>query len=71
LLGQIPLEPKVREWGDKGTPIVQAFPSSDSAQAFMRLADSVTEIIAQRHFERQGSGKAPATSGPRRLKIVR
>jgi len=71
LLGQVPLEPKVREWGDKGTPIVQAFPASDSAQVFSRIADTLTEIIAQRHFERQGGGKAPATSGPRRLKIVR
>ena len=24
LLGQVPLEPVVREWGDKGTPVVQA-----------------------------------------------
>jgi ATP-binding protein involved in chromosome partitioning len=71
LLGQIPLEPKVREWGDKGTPIVQAHPSSDSAQAFTRIAESLTELIAQRHFQRHGGSKAPATSGPRRLKIVR
>src|SRR6202012_3461366 len=26
LLGQVPLEPVVREWGDKGTPVVQAAP---------------------------------------------
>jgi ATP-binding protein involved in chromosome partitioning len=71
LLGQIPLEPKVREWGDKGTPIVQAMPSSESARAFARIADTLTELIAQRHFARQGGDKAPTTSGPRRLKIVR
>ena len=71
LLGQIPLEPKVREWGDKGTPIVQALPTSESAKAFTRIADTLTELIAQRHFERHGGEKAPTTSGPRRLKIVR
>ena len=71
LLGQVPLEPKVREWGDKGTPIVQALPASDSAKAFAKIADTLTELIAQKHFARQGSERAPAISGPRRLKIVR
>lgn len=71
LLGQVPLEPKVREWGDKGTPIVQAMPASDSARAYGAIAEQLTELIALRHFERQGGGKAPSTSGPRRLKIVR
>jgi ATP-binding protein involved in chromosome partitioning len=71
LLGQIPLEPKVREWGDNGTPIVQAVPQSESAHAFTRIADALTEIIARRHFERRGGEKAPSTTGPRRLKIVR
>ena len=71
LLGQIPLEPKVREWGDNGTPVVQAVPQSESALAFVRIADALTEIIAKRHFERRGGEKAPSTSGPRRLKIVR
>jgi ATP-binding protein involved in chromosome partitioning len=71
LLGQVPLEPKVRGWGDNGTPIVQAMPASESAQALVRIADKLTAIIAQRHFERHGGTKAPGTSGPRRLKIVR
>jgi ATP-binding protein involved in chromosome partitioning len=71
LLGQVPLEPKVREWGDNGTPIVQSLPNSESALAFTRIAEQLTEIIAKRHFERHGGEKAPTTSGPRRLKIVR
>ena len=71
LIGQVPLEPKVREWGDKGTPVVQAMPGSDSARAFAAIADTLTEVIALKHFERQGGDKAPSTSGPRRLKIVR
>jgi ATP-binding protein involved in chromosome partitioning len=69
LLGQIPLEAKVREWGDRGTPVVQALPSSEAAQVFSRIADQLTELVAKRHFERQGGNKAPAASGPRRLKI--
>lgn len=71
LLGQVPLEPKVREWGDNGTPIVQAMPDSASARAFAEIADKLTSIIALRHFERSGGNKAPAESGPRRLKVVR
>lgn len=71
LLGQVPLEPKVREWGDAGTPVVQAVPNSEAALAFSRVADALTEIIARRHFERHGGTKVPGTSGPRRLKIVR
>lgn len=43
LLIQLPLETKVREWGDAGTPVVQASPGSTIAQAFMELADRVVE----------------------------
>ncbi len=71
LLGQVPLEPTVREWGDKGTPVVQAQPASASARAFAEIAETLTELIARRHFERQGGDKAPSASGPRRLKVVR
>jgi ATP-binding protein involved in chromosome partitioning len=41
LLGQIPLHPAVREWGDAGTPIVEALPSSESAQAFLGVAEQL------------------------------
>jgi ATP-binding protein involved in chromosome partitioning len=43
LLGQIPLDQTVREWGDKGTPVVQAAPDSPIARAFLDLADKVVE----------------------------
>lgn len=39
LLAQIPLHPDVRQWGDAGTPVVQASPGSGSAKAFMDLAE--------------------------------
>jgi ATP-binding protein involved in chromosome partitioning len=41
LLGQIPLEPKVRETGDSGRPIVLADPSSPAAKALMAVADGL------------------------------
>jgi ATP-binding protein involved in chromosome partitioning len=41
LLGQIPLEPKLRETGDSGTPLVLADPSSPAAKALMAVADGL------------------------------
>jgi ATP-binding protein involved in chromosome partitioning len=38
LLGQIPLDTRVRETGDAGTPIVLAWPESPAAQALMEVA---------------------------------
>ena len=40
LLGQIPLDPQVREDGDEGTPIVLSAPESAPAKAFSSLSDS-------------------------------
>jgi ATP-binding protein involved in chromosome partitioning len=71
LLAQIPLEPSVRQWGDDGTPIVQATPDHPAARAFSELAELLSVRIALDAFERAGGGRAPDTSGPRRLKIVR
>jgi ATP-binding protein involved in chromosome partitioning len=41
LLGQVPIKTEIREWGDAGTPIVQASPGSETARAFMDLAEAV------------------------------
>lgn len=38
LLGQIPLEPGVRQSGDEGQPVVVSAPESESAQSFDRIA---------------------------------
>lgn len=38
LLGQIPLDPRVREHGDDGTPIVLSEPESDAGKAFAKIA---------------------------------
>ncbi|GAB5549082.1 MAG: Mrp/NBP35 family ATP-binding protein [Sandaracinaceae bacterium] len=71
LLAQVPLEPSVREWGDKGMPIVQSRPDSDVAGAFRAAAESLAETVAKQHFARTGGQKAPPEKGPTRLKIVR
>jgi ATP-binding protein involved in chromosome partitioning len=71
LLAQIPLDPTVRQWGDDGTPLVQAAPDHPTSRAFLELAERLTVNIALDAFERSGGQRAPDTSGPRRLKIVR
>jgi len=47
LLAQIPVEVAVREWGDAGTPIVEASPGSASARCFLDLAARVLERIEE------------------------
>jgi len=42
LLGQIPLETRLRECGDAGTPIVLADPESASARALLEVAGKLT-----------------------------
>ncbi|NLE48124.1 MAG: Mrp/NBP35 family ATP-binding protein [Sandaracinaceae bacterium] len=71
VLGRLPIEPEVREWGDKGTPIVQAAPNTQTAQVFLEIADKLTEKVAASHFARGGGEKAPDSSGPKRLRILR
>jgi ATP-binding protein involved in chromosome partitioning len=52
LLGQLPLDPSVREWGDSGTPVVQAAPRSPVAQAFLAIAE---KLVARLDAENQRS----------------
>lgn len=70
LLGQVPLDPVVREWGDKGTPVVQAAPDSPAAKEFARIAEGLAEQVALQHYGK-GEGEAPKESGPKRLRILR
>src|SRR6476659_6296702 len=51
LLGQIPIDQSIREWGDKGTPVVQAAPDGPIARAFLELADKLVEVVAARSEE--------------------
>ncbi|GGO84757.1 iron-sulfur cluster carrier protein [Nocardioides phosphati] len=42
LLGQIPLDPSLREGGDAGKPVVEADPTSAGAQAITQVADALS-----------------------------
>jgi len=50
-LGEVPIEQKVRESSDEGTPIVRSAPDSASATAFDAIADQLTEQVALRNAE--------------------
>lgn len=56
LLGTLPLDPSVRSWGDAGTPVVQAAPSSQIGQAFLELAD---RVVARLDEMNEASGPSP------------
>jgi len=70
LLGQIPLHASVRQWGDAGTPVVQAAPESPTAQAFVAVATKLVENLEQSEPE---AGLSIDRSGGvnRRLPIAR
>lgn len=50
-LGEVPIEQKVRESSDRGTPIVRSDPDSNSASAFSDIADRLVEQVAIRNAE--------------------
>ncbi len=59
LLGQIPIDQSVREWGDRGTPVVQAAPFSPIARAYVEMAERLVDHIAA-----TVGGDEPADAGP-------
>ena len=70
LIGQIPLHPSVRQWGDAGTPVVQAAPASETAQAFIAVAEKLLEGLA--HSEPEAGLEIDRSGGVnRRLPIAR
>jgi len=77
LLAQIPIDQTVREWGDKGTPVVQAAPESPIAQAFMKLAEELVTVVNAKADATGDSGGAPlidrsgGSGGRRRLPVTR
>lgn len=52
LLGQVPIEPAVREGGDTGVPVVVSHPTSETAKAFTHLAERVAAKLAKDAVER-------------------
>jgi ATP-binding protein involved in chromosome partitioning len=79
LLGQVPLDPSVREWGDKGTPVVQAAPSSSVAQAFVAVAERIVECCEAAHAAQQEGGgeagpiidRSGGSGGKKRLPVTK
>src|SRR5690606_8404595 len=49
LLGQLPLDPQVRQWGDAGTPVVQAAPRSPVAEAFLEISRKLVERLDEQN----------------------
>lgn len=45
-LGEVPIEPGVREAGDSGVPVVQSAPESNSARAFEQIAGKVAARLS-------------------------
>ena len=41
LLGTVPLDPRLRESGDAGTPLVESDPDSDAGRAIMAVAEAI------------------------------
>jgi len=71
LLGQVPLDPAVRQAGDNGTPVVQAAPGSPTAQAFVAIAEQLFTRI--NHVAPEGAALQIDRSGGqnRHLPITR
>ena len=73
LLGQIPIDPSVREWGDAGTPVVQAAPGAAIAKAFVEVAEKLSDRVSAHN----ASKLSPLTidrsggKGPLHLPIAR
>src|SRR5580693_628845 len=60
LLGQVPIDATVREWGDKGSPVVQAAPFSPIARSFVEIAERLVDVIDAR----RGAGVEQEDAGP-------
>ena len=72
LLGQIPIEPSVREWGDAGTPVVQAAPESSIARAFVDVAERLAGRVAAHNLARGANLRIDRSGGQmRHLPIMR
>jgi len=54
LLGQLPLDPQVREQGDIGTPLVLAQPKVPVAKSYFSIARALIESLSNKE-----SGDSP------------
>lgn len=75
LLGQIAIDQTVREWGDKGTPVVQAAPDSEISKSIMTVAEKLVDVVNTRATESGGDGgpvidRSGGQGGRRRLPVA-
>jgi len=56
-LGAIPIDPKVREGGDEGVPIVVSNPESPVAKAFVQLAEKLASQLSINALAGKGPSK--------------
>jgi ATP-binding protein involved in chromosome partitioning len=52
-LGDVPLELKIRQGGDRGIPVTVGHPESEESKAFMTIAGRVAARISQENVMRQ------------------
>lgn len=75
LLAQIPMDVSVREWGDKGTPVVQAMPEGTISQAYMKLAEEVILVVNAKADSGEAAGpvidRSGGPGGRRRLPVTK
>jgi ATP-binding protein involved in chromosome partitioning len=72
LLGQIPIELAIREWGDAGTPVVQAAPESGAAKAFVEVAERLLTRVSADDIGSTGSLQIDRSGGVQKhLPIMR
>lgn len=71
LLGQVPIEQSAREWGDKGTPVVQALPESAVSVAFMEIAGKLVEVVEAKEEEAGPVIDRSGGGGRRRLPLAK
>jgi ATP-binding protein involved in chromosome partitioning len=48
VLGSIPIEPEVSETSDTGVPVVESYPESASAKAFLNIAKIISQELERR-----------------------
>lgn len=62
-LGQIPIDPAIREWGDAGTPVVQAAPESQVALAFVEIAERLASRVSAQDLSSAGGLRIDRSGG--------
>ncbi|MCC6553034.1 MAG: Mrp/NBP35 family ATP-binding protein [Polyangiaceae bacterium] len=72
LLGQIPIDAAIREWGDAGTPVVQAAPEGQVARSFLEIAERLASRVSAQNLSSAGGLRIDRSGGVNRhLPIMR